>query len=242
MKALEPLKVQLWRGANRLTSLVPPPPFGGRPGIQKKVFIVCSNPVGSSFSNAIADSAEKGLLASGHLIRRINLYSMPSEVGGGEFRSLLSTDERQSYFQENNQPQLRQDKHVEHVVESLKWCDSLVLVYPTWWFNIPAILKGFFDRCFVPGVGFKYDPELGQRTTGLKNIEQVAVITTYGFSWLEVMKAGDAGRRMISGGMRMLFAPLCTLKWLGLYEMQSAQPREVRTEFLEEVEQAFKEW
>ena len=83
------------------------------------------------------------------------------------------------------------------------------------------------------------------------------------------MKAGDAGRRMISGGMRTLFAPLCTLKWLGLYEMQSAQPREVmisvhakqimsckivsslmdsccrvqvRTEFLEEVEQAFKEW
>lgn len=32
-----------------------------------------------------------------------------------------------------------------------------VLVYPTWWFNIPAILKGFFDRCFIPGVGFRYD-------------------------------------------------------------------------------------
>jgi len=46
-------------------------------------------------------------------------------------------------------------------------CDSLVFVYPTWWFNIPSILKGFFDRCFVPGVGFKYDPVKQERTVGI---------------------------------------------------------------------------
>ena len=39
----------------------------GRPGVSKKVFIVCSNPIGTSFSNAIADSAAKGLTAAGIL-------------------------------------------------------------------------------------------------------------------------------------------------------------------------------
>jgi len=140
-----------------------------------------------SFSNAIADSAAKGLQrcaprctsfpgasatgyepdqgcgaeaviteclqnfderawkffrgSAGHEVRRINLYDMPSEVSKGTFAPLLSAQEREGYFMENNQPQLRNDPHVQFSVESLRWCDSLVLVYPTWWFNIPAILK-----------------------------------------------------------------------------------------------------
>ena len=107
-QALEPLRNLVWRRANRLTSLIPPPPYGGacvRPsrlsagdavrvsqralsmctppridacgdatergegleGVQKKVFIVCANPIGSaSFSHAIADSAAKGLAMAGH--------------------------------------------------------------------------------------------------------------------------------------------------------------------------------
>jgi putative NADPH-quinone reductase len=97
---------------------------------------------------------------------------MPPKAGGGCFAPLLSAEERSGYFEENAQPQLKGDPHVQLVVDSLRWCDSLVLVYPTWWFSIPAILKGFFDRCFVPGVGFRYNKELGKRETGLQNIKQ----------------------------------------------------------------------
>jgi NAD(P)H dehydrogenase (quinone) len=120
----------------------------------------------------MADAATKGLASAGHEIRRINLYDMPPKTGGGCFAPLLSAEERSGYFEENAQPQLKGDPHVQLVVDSLRWCDSLVLVYPTWWFSIPAILKGFFDRCFVPGVGFRYNKELGKRETGLQNIKQ----------------------------------------------------------------------
>ena len=136
-----------------------------------------------SFSNAIADSAVKGLATAGHEVRRINLYKMPD---GGCFSPLLSAEEREGYFLENDQPQLNNDEHVKYAVESLRWCDSLVLVYPTWWYNIPAILKGFFDRCFVPGVGFRYNKELGMREVGLQNIQQVGILTTYGFNNLQI--------------------------------------------------------
>jgi len=117
-----------------------------------------------------------------------------------------------------------------------------VLVYPTWWFNIPAILKGFFDRCFIPGVGFRYDPVAQKRETGLQNINKVGVVTTYGFTEEEVTKAGDAGRLMITGGMTMLFSPSCSVDWKALYGMQGSQPKEVRTKFLSEVEAAYSKW
>ena len=252
-EAARPLANVLWRRLNRLTSLIPPPPFGGRPGVRKKVFLVCANPIGGSFSNAIADSAVRGLQASGHEIRRISLYDMPAEASIGLearrgeysrlFAPLLSMDEREGYFEENNQPQLKRDPHVQYAIESLRWCDSLVLVYPTWWFNIPAILKGFFDRCFVPGVGFRYNKETGKRETGLQNIQQVGILTTYGFSKAQVSISGDAGRRMISGGMRMLFAKDCTLQHMGMYEMQSPLvTHEHRVEFLDSVQDSFEKW
>lgn len=42
------------------------------------------------------------------------------------------------------------------IAESLKTCDHLLLGYPMWWGGQPAILKGFFDRVFLPGYAFKY--------------------------------------------------------------------------------------
>lgn len=107
----------------------------------------------------------------------------------------------------------------------------------------PCGRQGFFDRCFVPGVGFRYNKELGKRETGLQNIQQVGILTTYGFSQAQVAVSGDAGRRMISGGMRMLFASDCTLQHMGMYEMQSADTtHEHRSNFLSDVESSFEKW
>lgn len=43
-----------------------------------------------------------------------------------------------------------------HAQDLIRWADHLVFVYPTWWGTMPAILKGFFDRVFLPGFAFKY--------------------------------------------------------------------------------------
>ncbi len=39
--------------------------------------------------------------------------------------------------------------------ELIRWADHLVIVYPIWWGSLPALLKGFFDRVFLPGFAFK---------------------------------------------------------------------------------------
>ena len=39
--------------------------------------------------------------------------------------------------------------------EWIKWADHLVWIYPVWWAGLPALLKGFVDRVFLPGFAFR---------------------------------------------------------------------------------------
>eukprot|EP00759_Apiculatamorpha_spiralis_P040177 PhF_6_TR38843/c0_g1_i1/m.58085 len=209
------------------------------------IFLLQAHPVtkaAKSFSCSIADRIEGALQSSSSSIRRRNLYEMPD---GKCFSPLLTETERLDYFNEGKQTHLcgkdgTCDPHVVDIVDTLRWADTVVFVYPTWWFNVPSVLKGFFDRCFVPGVGFRYDHALGKRTVGLTNISRVGVVTTYGFDEPTVLKAGDAGKVMIQGGMSMLFSPEVEHHWDALYSMQGTQLETVRTEFLNRIEMKYK--
>lgn len=160
---------------------------------------------------------------------------------GNAFQPCLTADERKEYTTVYPTP----SSDVAPIVERLKRADALVLVYPTWWFNVPAILKGFFDRVFLPGVAFRLphlEPEaadqLKLRDLGLlpnlSNIKKVACVTTYGSPQHIVFLAGDNGRSMISRAFVSLMADTCTLTWIGLYNMDY-QDLSSRQKFIEDV-------
>ncbi len=39
---------------------------------------------------------------------------------------------------------------------NIHWCQHFVIVSPNWWWNLPALLKGFIDRVFVPDFAMNY--------------------------------------------------------------------------------------
>ena len=220
---------------------------------RKRVLLVSCHPVADSFSSACARAVESGLVAAGHEVRHKSLYEKEGATSyrGANWPPALTAREQKGYHEiaaGDGSTQLAPE--VAEAVTDLRWAQALVLVYPTWWMNVPGTLKGFFDRTFLPHVAFRLPTQTaagdgGVTGTGLlpllTNIERVGVVTTYGASRLIVTGAGDNGRQMIGYALRPLFAPGCALRWLGLYEMHSTT-EEQRRAFLARIEAAYRDF
>ncbi len=61
---------------------------------------------------------------------------------------------------------------------------GLVIVHPVWNYGFPAILKGYFDRVWRPGVAFEQPPGGGLIKPALRNLTRMGVVTTCGAPWL----------------------------------------------------------
>ena len=104
-----------------------------------------------------------------------------------------------------------------------------MLVYPAWWYGMPAMLKGYFDRVWLPGVAFDVTPDGRVLTDRLQHIRRIVVVTTYGAPWWMVrIVLGDPARKIVSRAVRALCARDCRVDWYVQYNMDRATPRQLR--------------
>jgi NAD(P)H dehydrogenase (quinone) len=188
-----------------------------------KVLVVHAHPSTTSFSRAIADTAESALRVGGHDVTMLHLDDE-------RFAPAMSAEERLAY--ETDTPIL--DAQVAVYADLVAATEALVFIYPTWWAAPPAILKGWLERVLVPGVAFTLDPTTREVTAGLRHVRRLVGITTYGSSRLYVRILGDPGRRTIMRALRFLCARRCRRTWLALYGMDTATGDD-RREFLDRV-------
>jgi NAD(P)H dehydrogenase (quinone) len=100
---------------------------------------------------------------------------------------------------------------------------------------MPAILNGYFDRVWLPGVAFEVVG--GQTRPLLGHIKRLAVVTTYGSPWwLNKFVLREPNRVVFMRGIRHLIAPSARTLWLAQYGMDFIG-HDARTRFLERVEQ-----
>ena len=108
--------------------------------MNKNILIILGHPNSKSFCGAIAGAYEDGAKSAGYAVTRLDLGSLRFDPvlhkGYTEIQAL--------------EPDLVEAQ------KAIKRADHLVFVYPVWWGGLPSLMKGFFDRLFLPGFAFTF--------------------------------------------------------------------------------------
>ena len=178
-----------------------------------RVLVVYAHPLSDSFAAALRDAVVAQLQAAGHEIDHCDLYAEG-------FDPVLTAPERRAY--NTATPDLTA---VAAHIARLRAAEALVLCFPTWWYGMPAILKGWFDRVWTNEVAFTLPEGGGAIRPALHNIRKFAVVTSYGSPWwLMKLVLRDPVRAVLIGGLRRLCARDCRWVFLALYSIDAATP------------------
>ncbi|RYE80976.1 MAG: flavodoxin family protein [Hyphomicrobiales bacterium] len=180
-----------------------------------KVHVVHAHPVETSYNRALFNTVVEALEGKGHEVDALDLYDE-------NFRAVLSREERLNYHEvPGNLTELTRP-YVDRIMST----QAMVFVHPVWNYGYPAILKGYFDRIFLPGVSFVMDGggDRGKLRTNLKHIRKVAFVTTYGGDRFRTMLMGDPPRRLARRWAWATFGTPTPPKYLALYDMNNCTP------------------
>jgi NAD(P)H dehydrogenase (quinone) len=190
-----------------------------------RVHLVYCHPSETSFTAAVRDRALVGLHAAGHDVRVSDLYA-------DGFVPELSAWERTNHLAP---PETKPD--IAEYAANLRWCEALVLVYPTWWAGQPAMLKGWIDRVWVAGVAYELPEGANRIRPRLHNIRRIVAITTHGSTKFVNALEGEGGKRIVTRSLRVLCSKRARTTWIALYNIDRSTDAR-RAAHLARVEQA----
>ena len=105
----------------------------------RRILLINGHPDQESFNFALAAAYRTGAIKSGFTVRELVIRDL-------QFNPNLSHGYRQ-------RTELEAD--LVRAQEWIRWADHLVWIFPVWWAGLPAMLKGFLDRVFLPGFAFR---------------------------------------------------------------------------------------
>ena len=110
--------------------------------MSSNILILNGHPDGESkgLCHALANAYAEGARAAGHEVRRL-------DVAGLDFGLLRS----QAEFEKGTPPPA-----IAAAQDSIRWANHLVVVFPLWLGDMPALLKAFFEQALRPGFAFSY--------------------------------------------------------------------------------------
>jgi NAD(P)H dehydrogenase (quinone) len=171
--------------------------------------IVLAHPLDASLSHLFADDASALLAVRKVTVDRLDLYQE-------QFSAPLTPPEREAYYKA--EPNLTE---IHDHAQRLSQADTLILIFPTWWFGLPAILKGWFDRTFAPTIAFDHASDFGPIKPRLTNLKSILVITTIGSPWwVDWFVMRRPVKRILKTAIFGLCAPQAKFQMLSLYKAE----------------------
>ena len=154
------------------------------------VLLVYAHPEPQSLNGSMRDFIVRHLRDAGHAVQVSDLYAMqwkatldaedyPERNAAEPFRP--SADSKRAYVDGTQAADVATEQ------EKLRWADLVIFQFPMWWFSMPAILKGWFERVyaygFAYGVGEHSDQRWGERYGEgvFKGKRAMLVVTTGGW-------------------------------------------------------------
>ena len=193
-----------------------------------RVLVLFAHPLETSFGAALHAKVVETLRGRGHEVDDCDLNAEG-------FDPVMTRQDRIEYHDV-----AVNRRRVAPYVDRLLAADALVFSFPVWNMGFPAILKGFVDKVFLPGVAFNLKDD-GAYVPCLHNIKRLGAVCTYGGSRWWTVLMGDPPRRFLGRSMRLNCAPGARCDYLALYDMDRAR-LERRIEFLKSVEAKFSTW
>ena len=140
-----------------------------------RILVLDAHPDAGSFCEAVADAYVAGARAAGHEVRPVRLRELrfdPVLHGGFTSPQPLEPD-------------------LAGARAAITWCEHLVIVTPNWWWGVPALLKGFIDRVFLPGFSVEYLPGFPYIRKLLTGRSAHVIYTQNSPQWLAVLVRED---------------------------------------------------
>jgi NAD(P)H dehydrogenase (quinone) len=193
-----------------------------------RILVLFAHPVETSFGASLHAKAVETLSARGHEVDDCDLNAE-------SFDPVMTRQDRIEYYD-----LVLNRRRVAPYVERLLAAEALVFSFPVWNMGFPAVLKGFVDKVFLPGVSFDLK-DGGAYVPRLFNVKRLGVVCTYGGARWKTYLAGDPPRRFLTRSMRFNCAPGTRVDYLAHYDMDHTR-EDRRAAFLRKVAATFSTW
>ncbi|NQX62138.1 NAD(P)H-dependent oxidoreductase [Paenibacillus qinlingensis] len=185
--------------------------------LKSNILIINGHPDPQSYCAALTNAYIEGVSLNKVDIQRIDIHTL--------------TFDPNLQFGYRKRTELEED--LLHAQELIRWADHLVFVYPTWWGAMPAMMKGFIDRVFLPGFAFKYREKSALWDKLLVGKSAHLIVTTDTPAWYSRWVNKHAGYRV----MKHNILQFCGITPVRLTEIGPVRPSslEKRAQWLEKV-------
>ncbi len=106
----------------------------------KKIVILNGHPNPDSFNKGLVEAYYAGAKTKGAELKIITIADLAFEPN----------------LRFGYQKRMELEPDLLEAIQLIQWADHLVWIHPVWWGGLPALLKGFIDRTFLPGITYQY--------------------------------------------------------------------------------------